>query len=78
MIPKPGQNVPNEQKMYQTAIKYPKCLTNTPNGNKMYQHLQSTAIKNCPNWDFWFKNKPSGSPVFASELLAVFDIISGH
>jgi hypothetical protein len=34
MIPKPEKNVPNEHKMYQKVIKYPKCLRNFPNGHK--------------------------------------------
>jgi hypothetical protein len=39
MIPKPEKNVPNEHKMYQMVIKYPKCLYNIPNGPKIYQHI---------------------------------------
>jgi hypothetical protein len=23
---------------------------------------QYKALKNCPKWDFWFENKPSGNP----------------
>jgi hypothetical protein len=33
------KNVPNEHKMYQMVIKYPKCLLNIPNGHKIYQHF---------------------------------------
>jgi hypothetical protein len=25
--------------------------------------FQYKALKNYPNWDFWFENKPSGNPV---------------
>jgi hypothetical protein len=32
---KTGKNVPNEHKMYQMVIKYPKWLQNIPNGHKI-------------------------------------------
>jgi hypothetical protein len=33
------KNVPNQHKMYQMVIKFPKCLKNIPNGHKTYQHF---------------------------------------
>jgi hypothetical protein len=65
MIPKPGKNTPDEHKMYQMVIKYPKCpyikyskwLYNV----STLSHLRPSKIY--PNWDFWFENKPSGNPV---------------
>jgi hypothetical protein len=36
---KTGKNVPNEHKLYQMAITYPKCLTNIPNGQYKHKHF---------------------------------------
>jgi hypothetical protein len=36
---KTGQNLPNEHKIYQIVIKYPKCPYNIPNVHKIYQHF---------------------------------------
>jgi hypothetical protein len=35
---KTGKNAPNEQKMYQRVIEFPKCFYNIANGHKIYQH----------------------------------------
>jgi L-amino acid N-acyltransferase YncA len=45
----PYNNIPNIRKIFQMTIKY----TNI---------FQSKALQKLPNWDFWFKNKPSGNP----------------
>jgi hypothetical protein len=34
-IPKNGENIPNDRKLYQTAINYNKKPKNIPNGNKV-------------------------------------------
>jgi hypothetical protein len=36
---KTGKNVPNEPKMYQMVIKYPKSPQTFPNSHKIYQHF---------------------------------------
>jgi hypothetical protein len=36
---KTGENTPNNNKIYQIAIKYTKWPKNRPNGHKIYQHL---------------------------------------
>jgi hypothetical protein len=41
------QNIPNDRKIDQMAIKY----TNIARPSKIY-----------PNWDFWLQNMPSGNP----------------
>jgi hypothetical protein len=40
-----------------------------PNGRKIFQMVinmttfsSPRSSKFCPNWDFWFENKPSGNP----------------
>jgi hypothetical protein len=33
------ENIPNDQTLYQTAIKYTKWPQNIPNGHKIYQHF---------------------------------------
>jgi hypothetical protein len=76
MIPKP-ENVPNEHKMYQMVIKYPKCPYNIPNGRKIYPFFNLMPSKIYPNWEFWFENKPSGNPgkkvtMFSSSSLLGF------
>jgi hypothetical protein len=52
------QMTTNCHKLYQIAIKY----------SKLSQNIKTFSIprpsKMCPNWDFWFENKPSGNPGF--------------
>jgi hypothetical protein len=52
MIPKPELNVPNEQKMYQMVIRYPKCPLNIPNGHNVHISIFSilTLSKIYQNW----------------------------
>jgi hypothetical protein len=64
---KTGENVTNDDKMYQTAMKHTKGLQNISKGHKIYQHClipdPRTSIIN-PNRDIWFENIPSGNPAF--------------
>jgi hypothetical protein len=40
-----------------------KLLTKKKLKNKhIYQPLPFQVPKNCPNWNFWFENIPSGNP----------------
>jgi hypothetical protein len=55
-----GKNVPNEHKMYQMVIKYPKW----PYNIIIYYISNLRPSKIYPNWDFWSENKPSGNPAF--------------
>jgi hypothetical protein len=53
-----GKNLPNDLKLYQTAIKYSTWSLNSttfsiPRPSKIY-----------PNWYFWFLKKPSGNPAY--------------
>jgi hypothetical protein len=57
---KTGKNVPNEHKKYQMISS--QMSVNIPNGHKIYHFFLPKALQNFPNWDFWFKNKPSGTP----------------
>jgi TPR repeat protein len=34
-----GKNIPNDHKLYQTAINYTKWPQNIPNGHKIYKHF---------------------------------------
>jgi hypothetical protein len=44
-------------------IKYPKCQSNNPNGDKICQCFAIEGPQTFfQNLDFWFENKPSGSP----------------
>jgi hypothetical protein len=59
----------NRKKMYQINPKYAKWSQNFPNVSKIFQMVikyfnifQPKALKNYPDWDFWFENKPSGNP----------------
>jgi hypothetical protein len=54
------KNVPNEHKMYQMVIKYPKWPWNI----STFSNLWPSKIY--PNWDFGFENKPSGNPGYVS------------
>jgi hypothetical protein len=50
---KTTQNVPSGHKIFQMAIKY----------SKWPQNISTFSnLKNYPNWDLWFENKPSGNP----------------
>jgi hypothetical protein len=64
MIPKPEKSIPDEHKMHQMVIKFPKCLyVKYSNGQKVYQNFHNIrASKIYPNWNFWSENKPSGNP----------------
>jgi hypothetical protein len=59
------KNVPNQQKVYQMVIQYPKCPQNIPNGHKKYTHF---PIYGPPKFTqigiFGLKKKPSGNPGF--------------
>jgi endo-beta-N-acetylglucosaminidase D len=49
------------------AGKFTKWPENLPNGRKIV-HPESSIeriSKICPNWDFWFENKPSGNPALS-------------
>jgi hypothetical protein len=35
-----GENIPNDHKIYQSALKYTKWPENGPNGHKIYKHRQ--------------------------------------
>jgi aspartate/tyrosine/aromatic aminotransferase len=59
------QNVPNSHKISQISIKFSKWSWNT-----YINIFQSKALQN-PNWDFWFKNKPSGNPGAVNVLIYV-------
>jgi hypothetical protein len=56
---KTGKNVPNEHKMYQMVIKYPKCHQNVSNSCKIYPHfpIYIRPSKFYPNWIFGLKRK---------------------
>jgi hypothetical protein len=49
---KTGKSVPNEYKMYQMVIKYPKCQSNIPKShkkeNKTFSNLRPSKIN--PSW----------------------------
>jgi hypothetical protein len=63
ILTKIGENIPNNQQIYQMAINYNKGPKNRPNGHKIYQPLPLQAhIKIYPNRYFWFENIPSGNP----------------
>jgi hypothetical protein len=51
-----GKNVPNDHKLYQTAINYPKWSKN------ITTFSITRPSKIYPKWDFLFENKPSGNP----------------
>jgi hypothetical protein len=58
-----GENIPNDHKLCQTAIKYTKWPQNIPNDHKIVKTFSiGKPFKVYPNWDFWFENKPSGNP----------------
>jgi hypothetical protein len=62
--------------IYQNERKYTKLPQHFPNGHKIHQmtlkyskrpeNILAFSIlrpsKSYPNWDFWFKNEPSGNP----------------
>jgi hypothetical protein len=62
MIPKPKKctklthNVPNGHRISQMPVKY----FQWPSNMSAFFNLRPSKI--CPNWDFWFENKPSGNP----------------
>jgi hypothetical protein len=60
-----GQNIPKRGKYKKYATKLPsgqKCLCEIPNGYRIYKPFQIQGPKKYPNWEFWFKNIPSGNP----------------
>jgi hypothetical protein len=59
--------IPKQEKMYQMNTKYTKWSQNIPKVEKILQMNVPTFSnlwhsKIYPNGDFWFENKPSGSP----------------
>jgi hypothetical protein len=65
-IPK-RKNIPNDQQIYQMAIKHPKRPTSSiARPSKIY-----------PNWNFWFENAPSGNPG-VNELIIIFWCLSSE
>jgi hypothetical protein len=57
------------------TIKYTKWPYNISNGRKIDQMVikytkifYSKTLQNLPDWDFWFVNKPSGSPAKGASL----------
>jgi hypothetical protein len=65
---KTGKNIPNDHKLYQSAITYlyqmAGKLTKWPLHVPICIQASSIAktFKIYPNWDFGFENKPSGNP----------------
>jgi hypothetical protein len=74
---KTGKNVPNEHKMYQMFINYPKCpyikYFKWTKNISTFSNVRPSEID--PNWDFWFENKPSGNPAFSCCCQKVNDLI---
>jgi hypothetical protein len=49
-----GKNIPNDHKMYQTAIKYTICPKNRQNGHKNTNSFHCKTFQNLPKFVFWF------------------------
>jgi hypothetical protein len=62
-------HIPNLGKIYQITTKYTEWPFNWPNCHKVFQHLPLQGHpKFTQDWDFWFENKPSGSPALVHFL----------
>jgi hypothetical protein len=48
-----GRNMPNDQKIYQRAIKYIQLLYNIPNGLKRNQHFPFPGVPKCTKIDIF-------------------------
>jgi hypothetical protein len=60
---KNGKIVPNEHKMNQMVVKYPKWPKLFQMSIKYSNIFPSRALQNLPeNWYFWFEKQPSGNP----------------
>jgi hypothetical protein len=60
---KTGKMYQMNRKCTKMVIKYLKSTQNIPNGHEIYKHcFNLRPSKIYPNWDFGFKNKPSGNP----------------
>jgi hypothetical protein len=72
-IPKWGEKLPKDHKIYQMAIKHSNWLQIIPNGCKIFHMAKNvttfstpTHSKMYPNKHSWFGNIPSGNPVLDS------------
>jgi hypothetical protein len=77
--------------IYQNGGKYTKITTTLPNGHKVYQmavkysklvnvltYSSLWPSRNYPNWNFWFKNIPSGNPVIMDNNHGFLGVMKGH
>jgi hypothetical protein len=68
--------IPNEHKMYQIVIKYPKLsvkYSKWPQTISTVSRLRPSKI--FPNWDFWFENnKRSGNPAAGVDVSLFIDV----